>query len=137
MTYNLLKMIPTRYITKTAVFWIGVALVALGVAVAAVAFYSLVRARNSPYDAEVMAEELRANGVIVENYYKVLGSSYHPPVPQSPPVSLGGYIAAGVLVVAGVILILKAPSFPSNRHSMNRNQEPEQAVDATCDKPES
>ena len=104
---------------------------------AAVAFCSRVRARNSPHDAEAMAEELRANGAIVENYYKVLGSNYLPPSPQPTPVRLGGYIAAGVLVAVGGILILKAPSFPSNRHSQNRNQEAEQAVDATGDKPAS
>jgi hypothetical protein len=84
-----------------------------------------------------MAEELRANGMIVENYYKVLGSSYHPPSPDSPPIPLGAYVAAGVLVAAGGILILKAPSFPSNQHSQNRNQEAGQAVDVTGDKPAS
>lgn len=83
---------------------------------------SRVPARNSPQDAETMAEELRANGAIVENYYRVLGSSSPP---HSSPVRLGGYIAAGVLVAAGGILILKAASFPSNQHSQNRNQEAE------------
>ena len=108
--------------------WCGVALLALGVAVAAVAFYSRVRVRSTPHDAEAMAEELRANGAIVENYYKVLGSSYHPPSPLSTPVKFGGYIAAGVLVAAGGILILKASSFPPNQRSQNTNQEAEQAV---------
>ena len=115
-------MIPIRHITSTTALWCGMALLALGVAVAAVAFYSRVRGSSSPHDAEAMAGELRANGAIVENYYKVLGSSYHPPSPESPPVRLGGYIAAGVLVAAGGILILKAPSFPPNQHSQNENQ---------------
>jgi hypothetical protein len=119
-------MIPTLHITRTTALWYGVASVALGVAVAAVAFFSRVRAQ--PHDAKAMAEELRANGAIVENYYKVLGSSYYPASPQSTRIRLGGYIAAEVLVVAGGTLILKAPSFPSNQHSQNRNQEAEQAV---------
>lgn len=111
-------MIPTPYITKTTALWCGVALLALGVAVAVIAFYSQVRVRSSPHDVEAMAEELRTNGAIVENYYKVIGRiNYDPPSPQSTPVRLGGYIAAGVLVVAGGILILNAPSFPSNQRS--------------------
>ena len=114
-------MIPTRHITRTSVWWCGVASVALGVAVAAAAFFSRVRARNSLHDAEAMAEELRAHGAIVENYYNVLGSRYHPPSPPSPPVRLGNCIAAGVLIAAGGILISKASSFPSNRHSQNEN----------------
>jgi hypothetical protein len=105
-------MISMRHITRTTVLWSGLALLAFGIAVAAVATYNRGRGRNSPQDAEAMAEELRANGAIVENYYKVLGSSYDP---QSPPVRLGVYSAAGLLVAAGGILILKAPSFPSRK----------------------
>ncbi len=118
------KMNPKRHITRTTALWCGVALLALGVAVAAVAFYSQVQVRSSPHDAEAIAEELRANGAIVENYYKVIGrSNYLPSSPQSTPVRLGGYIAAGVLVAAGGILILKVPSFPSNQRSQNISQE--------------
>ena len=117
-------MIPTLHITRTTALCCGVASVALAVAVAAVAFFSRVRAQ--PHDAEAMAEELRANGAIVENYYKVLGSSYRPASPQSTRFRLGGYIAAGVLVAAGGALILKAPSFPSNQPSRNTDQEVEQ-----------
>ena len=113
------KMNPTRNITRTAALWYGVALLALGIAVAAAAFYSRVRSRNPPHHAQAMAEELRANGAIVENYYKVLGSSYHPPSQESPPVRIGGYIAAGVLVAAGGILILKVHSLSPNQHSQN------------------
>jgi hypothetical protein len=114
-------MIPTPHITRTIALWCGVALLTLGLAVAAITFYGQMRTRNSPHDAEAMAGELRTNGAIVENYYKVLGSSYQPPPPQSRPVRLGRYIIAEIFVAASGILILKAPSFPSTQHSQKRN----------------
>lgn len=80
--------------------------VALGIAVAAVAFFSHLKAQ--PTDAELIAEELRANGAIVENYYQVIGSSHHLESPQSRRVRLGSYISAAALVAAGGALILKA-----------------------------
>jgi len=93
--------------------WSGVTLLALGVAMALLAIYSGIRARNSTHDAEAIAQKLRVNGAIVENYYKVLGNTFHP---SSRPVLLGGYIIAGVLVAAGGVLIPTALSFPRNEH---------------------
>lgn len=114
-------MISTRNITKTTMLWCGVPLLAAGVILAIVAFNNQVRARNSHHNAEAMAKELRANGAIVENYYKVLGSSYHPASPYGSRFNWVAYIAAGGMIAAGGILIFKAPSFPKNKSSPNRN----------------
>jgi len=104
-----MKMKP--HITRPAALWSGATLLVLGLIVASIAIWGTVRSR----DAEVIADELRAKGAIVENYYKVIGRHY-PPLssPSSPTLQIIGYLSAGVLAVAGSILLWKAPSFPKN-----------------------
>ena len=109
----LTKMMPHLHITRTVALWCGGVLIAVGLGMAALTFHQQVRARHAFHDAEAMAEELRANGAIVENYHKVIGSSYDPSTVSSSPMRLGGYIVAGILIVGGSILIWKASSFPS------------------------
>jgi len=53
-----------------------------------------------------MADELHANDVIVENYYKVIGSHDRS---LSPSGQIASYVVAGILMAAGGVLILKIP----------------------------
>lgn len=105
-----MKMKP--HIARSVALWGGATLLVVGLVTAAVTIWSAVYAGHTPTDAEAMAEELRANGAIVENYYQVLGSGYHP-TPR--PVRIAPYVVAGMLVTAGGILILKAPSISRNQ----------------------
>ena len=60
---------------KPIVLWSIAALLVLGLIVIWVAISNRTTEKSSAEDAEAMAKELRANGAIVENYYKVIGKS--------------------------------------------------------------
>lgn len=109
-------MILGPHLTRATALWCGVASLALGIAMAGTAIHTRQKPGGALHDAAAMAEELRANGAIVENYHQILGNRYHLPHPSVQPFRIGGFIAAGVLIAAGGSLLLKASAISSDRH---------------------
>jgi hypothetical protein len=111
------------HIARPVAWWSGATLLLIGLILASVATIDAVRSRDEFQDPEKMAAELRANGAIVENYYKILEDRYprlSPRPLQSPAGMITIYLAAGLLTAAGSILIWKASSartFPRSRQT--------------------
>lgn len=89
--------------SRAAVFWGGLSLFVAGLLIALIGIWSAIRERAANRDLESMVDELRANGAIVENYYKVL--------PDKTPLPSGGirhwsFLVSGILVAAGASMMV-------------------------------
>ena len=89
--------------SKAPIFWTGLALFVVGVAFAVSCFWSAVSERAANRDLDSMVDDLRANGAIVENYYKVIGRDG---LRAQPTHLLRSCVIAGIFVVGGVTMII-------------------------------
>jgi len=89
--------------SKTTIFWAGLALLVLGAALATLCFWSVASERAANRDLDSMVNNLRANGAIVENYYKVIGGDG---LRTQHTHLLRTCVVAGIFVVGGATMII-------------------------------
>ena len=89
--------------SRAAVFWGGLALIVAGLLVALIGIRSAIRERAASRDLESMAGDLRANGAIVENYYKVLADKE---ARTATGIKRWSFLVTGVLVAAGASMMV-------------------------------
>ncbi len=89
--------------SRAAVFWGGLSLFVVGLLIASIGIWSVIRERATHRELESMVGELRANGAIVENYYKVLGDKE-----SRMPAGIRhwSFLVSGVLVAAGSSMVV-------------------------------
>jgi hypothetical protein len=101
------SVLPRMRITmprsKTTTFWAGLALLVLGAALATLCFWSVASERAANRDLDSMVNNLRANGAIVENYYKVIGGDG---LRTQHTHLLRTCVVAGIFVVGGATMII-------------------------------